>query len=410
MPPLHAQPLTEQTDQLLAELAARIQLSPTRHRQATQRYETVADWLERDDSPLQGRVNSFYPQGSMAIGATILSRDSEDRYDIDVVVELDLPRDTPAKTVLDMLYNAVKGTKGSRYFGMTRRRSRCVTIEYADMHLDLTPVVRKPGTPEKESWLYENRRGTPHINGRLTANPHGFAEWYNRQTHTEDDLFAATFQALAKRYDLHQVEEAADQEPVPEHEVVENKSQPTVVLQLIKQWRNALYQSGSDKGPPSVLLSRIVAEESNPYLPLSADVEKSARRVASFIEWHIVNRQPITNPVCDEDVLTDRWKVDSPEARAFVRNIRAFADDIRKIRSGTDTAETRKILAKLFGEYPTGDALKRYADRVGEAIREGRTGHRDRTAGVVIPAGATAPLPRNTRPTRQHQFHRPSDV
>ena len=410
MPAPRAQPLTERTDQLLAEIAARIQLSPTRHHQATQRYGTVAEWLERDDSPLQGSVRLLYPQGSMAIGATILSRDSDDRYDIDVVVELDIPSETPAKAVLDTLYKAVKGTKGNRYFGMTRRRSRCVTIEYADMHLDLSPMVRKPGTPEKESWLYENRRETPQINRRFTANPHGFAEWYNRQTQAEDDTFAAAFRSLAMHYDRHQVEMAAEQEPVPKYEVVENKSQSTVVLQLIKQWRNFQYQSGDDKGPPSVLLSRIVAEVSNPALTLSADLEASSRNVASFIERRIANRQPITNPVCDEDVLTDRWTVDSPEARTFVSNISAFADDIRKIRSGADTAETRKILAKMFGEYPTRDALKRYGDRLGEAIKSGRTEHRDRTASVVIPAGATAQRPRNTRPTRRHQFHRPSDA
>lgn len=42
----------------------------------------------------------------MAIGATILSLNSEDRYYIDVVVELDIPRHTDAKAVLDTLYKA----------------------------------------------------------------------------------------------------------------------------------------------------------------------------------------------------------------------------------------------------------------------------------------------------------------
>ena len=410
MPPHRAYPLTEQADQLLAEIAVRIQLSSRRHRQAIQRYETVAEWLERADSLLQGSVTTLYPQGSMAIGATILSRDSDDRYDIDIVAELDIPANTPAKTVLDTLYKAVKGEEGSRYYGMTRRRSRCVTIEYSDMHLDLTPMVREEGTPEKESWLYENRRETPNRNSRFAANPYGFADWYNQQTLMEDDPFATEFKSLSKDYDARSIAMAADQDPVPEHETAANKSQPTIVLQLIKQWRNVYYQTRDDKGPPSVLLSRIVAEMSSPNLPLSEDLEATAHKVAAYIERHIKSGQPITNPVCADDVLTDRWTIGSPQASGFVKNIRGFAADIRKIRSGIGTSETREILAKLFGEYPTRDALLRYGERLGNAVQSGRAAHRDQTAQVLVPATVVDKMPRGTRATRPHQFHRPSDV
>ena len=96
-------------DLLLVEIAVRIQLSPRRHRQATERYQTVAEWLERDRSPLKDRVSQLYPQGSMAIGATILSRDSEDRYDIDIAAELATSQDSSPKAILDTLYQAVKG-------------------------------------------------------------------------------------------------------------------------------------------------------------------------------------------------------------------------------------------------------------------------------------------------------------
>ena len=72
-------------DVMLAEIALRIQLSPTDHGKAVDRYETVSQWIDRPDSPLHGRVQLTYPQGSMAIGATI-ARDSErDEYDIDAM-------------------------------------------------------------------------------------------------------------------------------------------------------------------------------------------------------------------------------------------------------------------------------------------------------------------------------------
>ena len=398
-------PLTKQTDQLLAEIAARIQLSPSRHRQATERYQAVADWLERDGSPIKGRVAQLYPQGSMAIGAAILSRKSNDRYDVDIASELILPQDISPKYVLDILFDVVKGEPRSRYYDMTRRRSRCVTIEYSDMHVDLTPMVRRPGTPERESWIFENRKETPSVERRLIANPHGFAVWFNEQTHRDEDPFADAFRYLAKSYDMAY----ADQEPVPEHEDVENKSQPTVVLQLIKQWRNVQYQGVEDKGPPSVLLSRIVAETSNPILPLSNDVALTARKMADFIDTHRLARSPITNPVCPEDVFTDRWQIDRPEAQVFIDRLGHFESQIRRLSSGCDVSEAKKILSTLFGEYPTRDAVERYGQRVGEAIRSNRTSHNRVTAGVVVPVSSQA-RPRNYRPTQPHQFHKPTEL
>ena len=398
-------PLTSQTDQLLAEIAARIQLSPSRHGQATQRYQTVAKWLEREGSPLRDKVALLYPQGSMAIGATILSRNSEDRYDIDIAAELLLPQDTSPKVVLDTMYHTIKGKPDSQYYDMTRRRGRCITVEYAEMHLDITPMVRRPFTPERESWIFENRKETPTKEAHLIANPYGFSEWYNQRTHLADDPFADAFRILAKSYDTLQ----ADTEPVPDHEQLENKSQPTIVLQLIKQWRNVQYQGQEDKGPPSVLLSGIVAESSNQRLPLCKDLELTAIRVADYIESHSKLHYPITNPACNEDVFTDRWQVDGPEATVFVRKLREFSQEIALLNAGCTVSGARDILVRLFGEYPTRDAVMRYGGRVGQAIQDNQVAHQKVTAGVVVPAAAQS-KPWNARPTRPHQFHVPPEA
>src|SRR5690349_7342999 len=60
-------------DVLLADVAIRIQLSPTNYRLATKRMEALADWLDREGSELAGLVQLVYAQGSMAVNATIAS-------------------------------------------------------------------------------------------------------------------------------------------------------------------------------------------------------------------------------------------------------------------------------------------------------------------------------------------------
>ena len=47
---------------LLAETAIRIELPPSLHGLAVDRYETIRKYIERDGSPLAGRVRIFYPQ------------------------------------------------------------------------------------------------------------------------------------------------------------------------------------------------------------------------------------------------------------------------------------------------------------------------------------------------------------
>ena len=60
-----------------------------------------------------------------------------------------------------LMAEAVRGEKGSRYYDMTTRQSRCVTITYSDdMHIDLSPSVLLTPPPGLEKnnkvlrWVY----------------------------------------------------------------------------------------------------------------------------------------------------------------------------------------------------------------------------------------------------------------
>jgi len=68
-------------DALLADVAIRVQLRRTDYNKAVSRYGTINDWIERDGSVLKDRVELFYPQGSMAIGATIASKLRSDEFE-----------------------------------------------------------------------------------------------------------------------------------------------------------------------------------------------------------------------------------------------------------------------------------------------------------------------------------------
>ena len=252
LPP--AKGLENPLDVLLADLAIRIQLSESAHRRAVERYEAIQRWIERDGSPLAGLVELFYPQGSMAIGAAIASKVTGDEYDLDVVVQVKMPAGWTPKEVLDALYVAIRGEPGSRYYRMVERRTRCVTVSYADMHLDLTPLERRPHTPEREGDIFHHREGTSGPMHRCIANPYGFAQWFSERTKDRSG-FGEAFAARARAHELA-VLKAADADPVPEQEPLVVKSTAVIALQLAKRWRNVQYEQREGRKPPSVMMSK----------------------------------------------------------------------------------------------------------------------------------------------------------
>jgi hypothetical protein len=186
------EPHLEVVEELLIRTAIRVELPPSRHALAVDRYEAVRRQMEREGSPLKDRVRLFYPQGSMAIRATIRSRKRGDGYDIDIVAELILPPGMAPGVVLDLLYAAINGEKGSRYYGKVRRQSRCVTVEYEDgMHLDVIPRLSHIFHAKPEEPLHQHRR--------LVMNSFGFVEHVKERTPTSTSASAMPARSSATR-------------------------------------------------------------------------------------------------------------------------------------------------------------------------------------------------------------------
>ena len=406
-PPLD---FVEPADALLADVAIRIQLSPTAYNLAVQRHESIKAWIERTDSPFFGLVELFYPQGSMATRSTIASKLRTDEFDIDIVAALLIDAKTAPNDVLDLLYRAIRGEAGSRYFEMAERRTRCVTVHYADdMHLDVTPMVRRPYTPERESWLFHHREGTPRELGRrLIANPYGFAEWFNNNTPL-DYAFAQQYEARSRAYEQRIMAGSTEDDPVPPQEPPGRKSMAVIVLQLMKRWRNVQYDRRLGRRPPSILMSKLVADNAGQTDTLSKELVHQARQMLSVFEECQESSRLIheVNPVCSEDLLTDRWPVSTEEQSQFIGDLRHLVADVEWLVKGCSLDKMKTILTRLFGEHPTGAAIEAYVERFGKPIREGRSRHEARSGRLVVPAAATtvAARPASSSKTPPHTHY-----
>lgn len=368
-------PFADVAEALLVGISARIQLPPSKYAIATERYEAVRSHIERPGSPLENRVDRFYPQGSMAIGSTISSHLQNDEYDIDIIAELALRRGMPPAQVLDIMYAAIRGEPGSLYYSMTERQSRCITVRYKDgMHLDITPAISATGEP-RTSDIFHAKRGEPaERHFTLLANPWGFAEWFKQRT-PPDRNFARAFARRAFDAD-GTVYAVAEAEEVPDQVPIARKSVTVVAHQLIKRSRNVRYDTRrNQRKPPSVLLAKIAADVPGQNWLLSDELLRQARQTiavmkAAHSRGSLID---IRNPKCVEDRFTDRWPETLAAQGQYIGDLNHLVFGIDKLKSGDlDLEEMKEVLSDLFGEIPTAKSIAAFNAMIGRNVQGAR--------------------------------------
>lgn len=388
-------------DMLLADVAARVQLPPGQYAVAEGRYQTLAGWIERDGSPLQGLVARVYGQGSVSYGAMVANRATNDEYDVDALVELLVREDADPQWVLDTLFQAVAGEPGSRYHGMVFRHTRCVQVRYADrMHVDLTPAVLRRERPERESTIFHHRHETPGVPGtHVIANPYGFAEWFKRET-PPDLLLAMAFDGFEELRKAR-----AETEPLPVQNRPHQVSRALLSLQLIKRFRNLRFDRREARCPPSILLAKQVAEHKLDRPGLGEGLLSFATYLRDTIKRHVDAGLLLFdyNPACPADVLTDRWPSSLADERVWLGDLEHLVARLQFYVRGEPTLAARQaILADLFGEHAAKAAVEDFAVELGRTKELGGSRYMPGTGKLVLPVVPLA-LPRG-RPEPQTSY------
>ena len=377
-------------------MAIKVELPPSKHRLMVERKEAIENHLERIGSPLRGRIRLFYQHGSVAIGATIRAKFRFEGFDIDIIVELEVPEFTPSQA-LNLLYEAMRGDPGSRYYSMTTRQTRCVTVHYADgMHIDLTPSELIDEHDPRQSFIFHSKPEEPRDQDRkVLTNSYGFVEEY--LTRCPVDLpFQQEYarRAIAADQGLIDMQMDADSLPVPKHStVVGGKSAVTVAVQLIKRNRNIRWARRNRRMPASVMFSCLALE-----------VAQSGRSIGQnlrIISLHILNRLTaaqttgnlicVENPRCPGDFFTDRWPEDLSAQDILIADMRLFIQQLDILLDENRSLATRwDILKAMFGEEVGQSVVDDLQNEIELAIRTGQHGF-GATGGIIMsPAVATA--------------------
>lgn len=392
--PIHGPlPMPTPADALLMDVARRVQLSPTKHGEAQQHHQALCKYVDRVGSPLEGRVIATYPGGSFATGTAIASSVSKDQHDVDVVMELNLATDSAPKVVLDMLFNAINGQPGTKYYGLVELNSRCVTVTYDDgVRVDLMPIVRLRFEPEKAGHLFHSRPATGESYHK-PVNPWGFADHFNAST-ALDPVFAAIFEMRTMIDEAALAKALID--PVPDHVPLTEKAARVVALQLLKRGRDVRHRRRSTRKPPSIVLAALALEVEPNGAGLLDEIVSIAGHIVDRLEQagRAGRLIDVRNPVYNPDQFTDRWPDNLTAQAQYVDDLRYLLRQLGRLRNEkASLTETRSILNDLFGETAAGYAVEQLLEKSRQAMETGsmRFGQLGRVlTGVAATAAAAA--------------------
>ncbi len=167
-------------------VAALIELSPRDRRVAENRYRLLKQHLERTASPLAmylvDGASLIYAEGSVATSRTIVSGTEDDRFDVDAIVEIDVPDDWDDNKALDLLEEALQGFPG---VVKIVRGTRRVQLRFPFMHMDVTIMDRR-------AKIAVERAPDMGEASRVASNPWGFTSWFRGAVGAGQEAFAAT--------------------------------------------------------------------------------------------------------------------------------------------------------------------------------------------------------------------------
>jgi hypothetical protein len=404
-------------DDLLFDVVTVIELSDHDREVADNRYRRLKPHLERPSSRLRDLLLNntclIYAQGSMSIGATIISgAENEDRFDVDALVDVPVPVYWSNDEALDQLYDSLQGFPDVRKIV---RCTRCVQMQFAFMHMDVTMLdpMAEP-RPERIGEIFHSPdEGKSY---RVPSNPYGFGQWFRRNVEypTQDFLNAVRSRRRTMAIDRlppMMAMDKAEQEKLPPVIPPRVDAQQVHALKLMKRYLNLRYERRRMRRPPSIYFTKLAITCGYEPLGLTAQIERFAAHVKIEMDMaYAANQGPDErNPTFEFDRLNDRWPTTQADRKMLAEDMVHLIKELEKARH-SEIKDVVTIFADLFGERVSQRTLDAFTKRVDQ--RSGRQSLRfERGTGTIIPATAVAApaVARSAAEVPRHNFHGEDD-
>lgn len=372
--------LESKVSSLLEGIASRLDISPTKYKQAVDRYTAVSSWIAEGEFEGVEDIH-FYPQGSFRLGTvTRPIRNGKDAdYDIDLVSEFKITK----KSITPQKLKEIVGTRiaeHEKYKKMLDEEGRrCWTLLYAEedgvgFHLDVLPAT-PDDTPLRtsliDSRIAEKAIAITHKNKDCTykwssSNPGGYGDWFDNINKTVYES-AKSLQQRSLFENNRDIYASIDE--VPDALI---KTPLQRAIQILKRHRDVRFTNhpwALDK-PISMIITTLAArlynDEPNVFLALrnivneldelSAFLKPDYGTNKSLYGKTLIKRDAdgtwsIPNPVNPDENFADRWHENNHQkAKAFFQWASWVKEDIIEIISTSDVGKIVKSFESSFGQ------------------------------------------------------------
>lgn len=298
----------------------------------------------------------------MALGTTV--KPVEGPHDLDFVLELSIAHDRvdPMKLIQE-LYTFLG--KHAVYGPMTSLKNRCVRVEYAnEFYMDVLPACRN-GDAGGTCIRVPDRA----LKAWTDSDPLGYVRWFEERA--------------KMRFVARILDKAA---PIPAREPVGQKQTLTLVVQLLKRWRDRYY-ADRDVAPISIILTTLAGHAYTGERSISESLNLVLNRIVGFLDDAHRTGTPLRvwHPTHPAEELSEKWNNDRPAYEAFVKGIRAFNDRWSKLMKRKENVNSE--LEGLFGE-PVKTVLRKRAEQLQQSRLAGQLGVS--SAGIISRNSASA--------------------
>ena len=348
---------------LLEAISEELDIPESHYKQAVRRYKAIGAWLEREGSGVVSYNPEIYPQGSFALGTVTKPLSDNEEYDIDLVSELNLQKNSISQAYLkNLIGEEIKSY--ARVNGMNspvEEGRRCWTLHYADdvqFHMDILPAI-----PDSEQFkqLLESR-GYPSFNWSDLAiaitdrthpnyrqihpdwpcsNPRGYAEWFRSRMQTR-------FDAIRRSLMERQVEE------VPEYKI---KTPLQQAVQILKRHRDIMFTKDPDNKPISIIITTLAGHS----YKNEPDLLDALRNLVKEMPNHIYKNNGVVwipNPVNPLENFADKWQEYPERKRNFYRWLQQVQQDIDEMLEQHDIQIIGEALKPRLGDQVVKKAMQ----------------------------------------------------
>ena len=327
----HNKKIAKTHDDVLEEIADALDIPPSKFEEAKDRYESIGDWLDREESTLSRYDPAISPQGSFLLGTVTRPLTDAEEYDVDLVCLLKASKtEFTQKSLKEALGHEI--ALYAKAHNMAKRPEegrRCWTLHYADgaqFHMDVLPAL--PDAQRYQIMLkqygYGGLAGDPALTGQAIAitdmtlpqydqhtedwpqsNPMGYAAWFRSRMRVQLNERKKAF-ANAQMV-------TASVDDIPDYKV---KTPLQRAIQLLKRHRDCMFEGEPNHKPISIIITTLSAHSYNEEPTISAALQSILTGMDQHIEYR-GDEAWIVNPVNPEENFANKWAEEPSKRENF---------------------------------------------------------------------------------------------